>query len=128
MKKILGLCLAAAVLAAVPQHASAWSNIRFGAGVNLHWQTADNNLLWGGFRNGQIPSPYGHHGHDGFHGHHGHHHAPMPFYPIDSVAPTAEPVHAGTQNAGPVQAAPVSNYHFSSNPYSYYSHDAWYGW
>jgi hypothetical protein len=60
MKKLITLSvLTACFTFTSTQQASAWSNIRFGAGVNLHWQTGDNNLLWGFFRNGQIPYPAG---------------------------------------------------------------------
>jgi hypothetical protein len=62
MKKLIILgALTLAVVLASNQQASAWSNIKFGVGMNLHWQAGDNTLLWGVFRNGQIPcpSPYG---------------------------------------------------------------------
>lgn len=60
MKKFLSLSIVAVALVAVAQQeASAWSNIKFGAGVNMSWQTGDNTLLWGLFRNGQIPPPPG---------------------------------------------------------------------
>jgi hypothetical protein len=58
MKKLLTLsvlALAASALSARPAHA--WSNIRFNVGLNLHWQAADNSLLWGLFRNGPAPGP-----------------------------------------------------------------------
>ncbi|MGF1580140.1 MAG: hypothetical protein ACFCD0_12325 [Gemmataceae bacterium] len=56
MKKFYVLALVAcALVVASEQRASAWSNIKFGAGVNLHWQTGDNTLLWGLFRSGQVP-------------------------------------------------------------------------
>jgi hypothetical protein len=60
MKKFFALSLLTLALVTVShQQAHAWSNIKFGAGVNVQWQTGDNTLLWGLFRNGQVPHPYG---------------------------------------------------------------------
>jgi hypothetical protein len=56
MKKLLGvslLTLAVALLA--QQEASAWSNIRFGIGLNMAWQTGNNSFGWGLWRDGQVP-------------------------------------------------------------------------
>ncbi len=56
MKRFYVLALAACAFVVVSeQRALAWKNIKFGAGVNLHWQTGDNTLFWGLFRNGQVP-------------------------------------------------------------------------
>ena len=56
MKKffIMGaLALTAAVLS--DHQASAWTNFKFGAGVNLGYQAGGNNFGWGLFRNGNPP-------------------------------------------------------------------------
>ncbi len=61
MKKFFALgFLTLALVTVSHQQAHAWSNVKFGAGVNLQWQAGDNTLLWGFFRNGQVPHPYGH--------------------------------------------------------------------
>jgi hypothetical protein len=58
MKKIFVMgALAVAVAAVSQQQASAWTNIKFGAGINLGYQAGGNTLLWGAFRNGQPPGP-----------------------------------------------------------------------
>jgi hypothetical protein len=115
MKKVMILsALALAAVLATTQPASAWHNIKFGAGVNLHWQSGDNNLLWGVFRNGQIPHPagipgYGYGGYD-------HHGGGFPsYYPISTPAAPAD---AGKQAA----AAPanLNQVGYPYNPYSYY--------
>jgi hypothetical protein len=126
MKKLFGLGLALTVLALVPQQASAWSNIKFGVGLNFHWQTADNHIgkhLW---HNGPVPHPHGH----------GYGHGPAVIY--------MDPHHAGhgdqeaAQAAPPAakgQAQPVNLYHYSSHqgyyyqePSYYHGQDYWYGW
>jgi hypothetical protein len=58
MKKLLIMgVLALGASALTQQEASAWCNVRFGIGANLHWQSGGNNLLWGAFRNSQPPGP-----------------------------------------------------------------------
>ena len=124
MKNFFALGILTLALVTVShQQAHAWSNIKFGAGVNLQWQTGDNTLLWGFFRNGQVPHPYGggvpphmmnpHHGY-----------APVP------------PVGAGLQQdqqASPAsyQTQPVAYTYPAYNPYysssSYQIPSYWYG-
>jgi hypothetical protein len=56
MKKLCAtgaLALGVALLA--QQQASAWVHCKFGAGVNIDYQTGGNNWLWGVFKNGQPP-------------------------------------------------------------------------
>ena len=56
MKKVLFLGLAALGLGLLTeQPAQAWINSKFSIGLNWHWQSGGNNLLWGAFRNGQVP-------------------------------------------------------------------------
>lgn len=56
MKKFLALgALALSVAVLSNQQASAWTNIKFGVGLNLNWQAGGNNFAWGLFRNGQPP-------------------------------------------------------------------------
>ncbi len=65
MKKFLFLGLAALGLGLViDRPADAWVNSKFSIGLNWHRQSGGNNLLWGVFRNGQVPGPEG----GGFHG------------------------------------------------------------
>lgn len=49
--------LAVAALVATPRPADAWINAKFSAGVNWHWQSGNNSLLWGLFHDGQTPGP-----------------------------------------------------------------------
>lgn len=58
MKKFLltGVC-ALSLLAMTRQEASAWCNVRFGAGVNLAWQSGGTSIGWGLFRSAQPPGP-----------------------------------------------------------------------
>ncbi len=114
MKRILGIALVATMFALAPQQASAWSNIKFGAGFNFHWQTANNAFghhLW---RNGQIPTHHGHGG--GFHYqpfNNPYYGPPMPHYPTSAELPSQgyEGVTVSYQpqygyNQAPVYAAP----------------------
>jgi hypothetical protein len=62
---IAGL-LAIGAIAVSQQPASAWVNSRFSIGLNYENQSANNSILWGAWRNGQIPAPEmggGHYGH-----------------------------------------------------------------
>jgi hypothetical protein len=101
MKKLFALSvLSAGLLLASTQQASAWSNIKFGVGMNLHWQTGDNNFLWGVFRNGQIPPPAGVPG--GFPGGYPGGGFPQYYEPTGTGNGTAEP--PSTTNSGGKQA------------------------
>jgi hypothetical protein len=54
MKKHILLSLTAlAITCLAQQPASAWSNIRFKAGVDLNWQSGNNEFLWGAWRSGE---------------------------------------------------------------------------
>ncbi len=113
MRKLFTMSVLALTLVLVSsQQASAWSNIKFGVGMNFHWQTGDNNLLWGVFRNGQIPGPGpygpmyggGHGGGDGF-----------PMYYEQAATQNAKPATTPTQ--APANASQTS---YNPNPYGYY--------
>ena len=49
--------LAVAALVTTARPADAWINAKFSAGVNWHWQSGNNSLLWGLFHDGQTPGP-----------------------------------------------------------------------
>lgn len=56
MKKLLVLgCAAVVVALATGRPADAWINSKFSVGLNWQWQSANNNFLWGVFRNGEVP-------------------------------------------------------------------------
>ena len=58
MKKIIVMSfLVVGVIMFAEQQASAWVNSRFGIGLSDHKQSANTSLLWGLWRNGQIPGP-----------------------------------------------------------------------
>lgn len=58
MKKFLTLGVLALTLGVLStEQASAWTNLKFGAGINFGYQAGGNNFGWGLFRNGQPPCP-----------------------------------------------------------------------
>lgn len=58
MKKVLAAGLLAIGLIAISQtQASAWTNSRFGIGLNWERQTGGNGFGWGLYHNGQPPGP-----------------------------------------------------------------------
>jgi hypothetical protein len=60
MKKLLSLGIAAVLVAlGTSRPADAWCNMKFSVGLNWSLQSGNNNLLWGAWRNGQIPDDYG---------------------------------------------------------------------
>jgi hypothetical protein len=61
MKRFVTVCtLALAILAASEQKASAWKKFGFNVGLNIAAESADNNLLWGAFRDGPVPGAHTH--------------------------------------------------------------------
>jgi hypothetical protein len=68
MKHLLIAAIAALTLLATEQKASAWTKFGVGIGAHLGYEAADNNLLFGLFRNGPHPSAAGH-GQGGYHDH-----------------------------------------------------------
>lgn len=111
MKKLIVFSVLATALALTSQNtASAWSNIKFGAGVNLHWQTGDNNLLWGFFRNGQIPHPGGFQAYP-MHGH---------GYAAPYVVPGGDSGSSGGEKNTAVPTTPTNQVGYQGyNPYGY---------
>ncbi len=58
MKRILFVGLLTACALATSEHqANAWVNAKFSIGLNWHVQSANNNVLWGLWKNGQVPGP-----------------------------------------------------------------------
>ena len=125
MKKLIGMSVVALAITLISmQEASAWSNIKFGVGMNFQWQTGNNGIGKHFWRNGPLPGQpvygYGYQGyfpgHGGYGGYGGHEsfHAPMPM-PAESAA-------APYQSNG-FEAIPV-HYHTES----YYSHPYNYGY
>jgi hypothetical protein len=63
MKKILCLgLLTVCALAMSERPAHAWVNSKFSIGLNWHLQSGNNNVLWGAWKNGQVPGPDAYHG------------------------------------------------------------------
>lgn len=58
MKKLLSMgLLTLCALAASEREAQAWVNAKFSVGLNWQLQSANNNWLWGVWKNGQVPGP-----------------------------------------------------------------------
>ena len=58
MKKVLSLGLLTVCALALTEHqAHAWMNAKFSIGLNWNIQSANNNFLWGFWKNGQVPGP-----------------------------------------------------------------------
>jgi hypothetical protein len=58
MKKFLSIgLLTLCALAVTERQADAWINSKFSIGLNWHLQSANNNWLWGFWKNGQVPGP-----------------------------------------------------------------------
>lgn len=58
MKKLLSMgLLTLCALAASEREAQAWVNAKFSVGLNWQLQSANNNVLWGVWKNGQVPGP-----------------------------------------------------------------------
>ena len=58
MKKLLSIGLLTACALAFSEHqAQAWVNAKFSVGLNWQLQSANNNTLWGLWKNGQVPGP-----------------------------------------------------------------------
>jgi hypothetical protein len=56
VKKSLVIGLLALGLSALSQQqAAAWTKFNFSVGLNLSWESGNNNFLWGLFRDGQAP-------------------------------------------------------------------------
>jgi hypothetical protein len=104
MRKLLGISLLTAlVLVATERPAHAWINCKWSVGFNWQWQSGGNNLLWGLFRNGQVPGPWG----DGVIPGYCSGPAPAPAYPY--APPLAGPAPAPVVPHAPPAAHPVAN-------------------
>lgn len=58
MKKLLSMgLLTLCALAVSEREAQAWVNAKFSVGLNWQLQSANNNWLWGFWKNGQVPGP-----------------------------------------------------------------------
>ncbi|MBM3994579.1 MAG: hypothetical protein FJ303_10570 [Planctomycetes bacterium] len=110
MKKLLSIGLLTVCALVVSEHqASAWVNAKFSVGLNWHLQSANNNWLWGFWKNGQVPGPeaFGHGGGPG---------PMMPpagAFPFFGNTPTGQPSNAAPQ----AQAAQQQYYMPYYNPY-----------
>jgi len=112
MKKLLGISLLAGLaVLATERPVQAWCNSKFSIGLNWHFQSGGNNFLWGLYRNGQVPGPWG----DGLIP--GPCAGPAPAYPYAAPAPVAEafPFY-GNMNNPAVPAAPAVNPAPARNP------------
>lgn len=119
MKKLLslGLLTVCAVIMSENQ-AHAWLNSKFSIGLNWHLQSGNNNVLWGLWKNGQVPGPEAFggapHGHIPFGAN-----APAGNFPFLGANPQQMPQAYPTQTAPPpVQASQQQTYYYG-NPYAY---------
>lgn len=130
MKKLCILGVAAFAIAMLPQQASAWCNVKFGAGVNFQWQSGDNHIGKHLYHSGQVP------GYGGGYGGYGFGHGPQVIV-VDQHqggnGQGSDEVKAPAMNQA--QTVPMSPYHYSSyqgyhyeQPAYYYGQDSWYGW
>lgn len=98
MKRFLAFSFAAlGILAISDNKASAWSKTNFNIGLHISREAADNNFLWGLFRNG--PHPFGNNPHAA--AQHGHGYVPDNPHPYYNPNP-----HAGTPGTAPTLPPP----------------------
>src|SRR5207249_4449700 len=97
--------------------ADAWMNAKFSIGLNWQIQSANNNFLWGLWKNGQVPGP------EAFGGGYGHvpYGAPSGgYFPYFGSAPQPTPQSYPTQTVAPPQAAmQPQSYNAMPQNYSY---------
>jgi hypothetical protein len=148
MKKLVGLTLAAALVAMLPQQASAWTNFKFGVGLGVEWSTGNNSWFCGKLYNngdhncgpscgpmGFDPMAYGYGGHGGDFGYaYG---GPMMSPHAPAQAPAAPPAPQKNNNTASLAQSysndpyqPVSyqypNYYYPSANYYYPSANYYY--
>jgi hypothetical protein len=121
MKKLLSIGLLTVCALALSEHqAQAWVNAKFSIGLNYHLQSGGNNILWGVFKNGQVPGP------EAFGG--GGQYGPAPFgtnppggtFPFFGSAPQGMPQGYPTETAPPpVQASQQQAYYGTPQNWSY---------
>jgi hypothetical protein len=119
MKKILvASALALALAAGTQQPASAWCSAKFSIGLNCEFSSGNNNLLWGLFKNGQVPDGYGG-------GPLGEFYAPVPtpVGPHGFTAPAPTPVQTPRSYytpSSPLANYPANYYYPQAYPANYY--------
>lgn len=114
MKKMALLGILALTFAVVgEQKASAWTNFKFGVGLNWNWQSGGNNLLWGAARGSQVPGAeyFGPSAPGHFQGNY-----PVLYGNAAPILPSPEP-----QAYAPAQSLP-----YQSVNYGYYTAPAYY--
>lgn len=119
-KFLLSGLLAVGALVASQQTAQAWFQWKFSAGVNMQWQSANNNWLWGALRDGNPTCDNGpgyNNGHPGYPGAY-----PGPGYghdfPFFGTAPVAPGVAPGAAPAAPTSTPAQQTNWYGGNPYS----------
>jgi hypothetical protein len=135
MKRLLVGCCAALALLASADKASAWTRNNFNVGMNISSEGAENNTLWGAFRNGphpcaqggccpgfNYPNPGG--CYNGAYGMAGYgnrspiqYSAPVPISATPTLPPVPTP--AGPSLAGAPQAAQQVGYYYTNPYYAY---------
>ncbi len=135
MKRFLVACAAvAALLAVADQKASAWTKFNFNVGLNMSYETADTNLLWGLFRSGPHPfaqqgqDPYGYGGYwNGGHANAGQGGANYGYYPYFTAPTTTPPATLPAPGQSAPAQSPASN-QTSQIGYFYYPQTAGYSY
>src|SRR5262245_22685467 len=136
MKRFLVVgVVALGVVLATQQQAPAWINFKMGVGLNWHWQSGGNNILWGVFHDGQPPGPDyngGHPYHNGGHPYPNGGHDNRFFFAQGGAIPTAPQTQATPSPVNPAAGyypatysgqnvyQPVSYYPPSNYAYPYY--------
>ncbi|MSQ93433.1 MAG: hypothetical protein EXR98_02630 [Gemmataceae bacterium] len=119
MKKLLSLgLLTVCALVVSERQADAWLNSKFSVGLNWHLQSGNNNVLWGLWKNGQVPGPEAFggmpHGHIPFGAN-----PPAGNFPYFGANPQQMPQAYPTQTAPPpVQTSQQAAYYYGM-PYNY---------
>jgi hypothetical protein len=125
MKKILSIgLLTLCALALGEREAHAWVNSKFSIGLNWHLQSGNNNILWGAWRNGQVPGPeaFGHPGGPLQFGpgpNHSPHMPPAATFPYFGHNPQTMPAGFPQETAPPPTLSQGYGYHWS--PYGSYN-------
>ena len=108
--------LTACAMAMTARQADAWVNAKFSVGLNWQWQSANNSVLWGLWRNGHVPGceafcdgpfQYG---------------APQAFPWFGNAQPNMAPAYAA--QTAPPQSAQQSQAHYQNAAYQYNPYQA----
>jgi hypothetical protein len=114
MKKLLSVgLLTVCALAFADRPAHAWVNSKFSIGLNWHLQSGNNNILWGAWKNGQVPGPEAFGGGMGSPFQYGPQMAPPGTFPFFGSGQPNAPQGIPVQTAPPPQTAQEYQY----NPY-----------